>query len=394
MEGKKSIVYTASSVGVDYFIFLSKTIERAGYNVKPLFLISEKDYRSLSRSHNFDKLVLRCKMYLLYPFYLIKNGFCAQKGSIFIVSSNTFFAPFLMRILFSRRKLKVVHLLYDLFPDALEVSGKLNTDSVVSRTIGRLINYTLENCDYTVFLGEVLRKHTESRWGKAKNSEVIDISTDLNLYSSDFLSLTDTSTIIVHYGGQLGHLHDADTLISCIKFVLNSDIKDQVKFNFYVSGSQATYLEQSLEGERVEILSTIPSSQWREDIRQFHIGLVSLSPGGAYVCLPSKTYGMMGGGMAILAICPEWSDLAKLVLSTKSGKVINNSKDLGPKDFKASSHRELQLIANDFYVSLKQFVLERDYLEEKRANAFRRVRENYSIEELSYKWKFVLERIS
>ena len=397
MEREKVVVYTASSVGLDYFFFLSRTIENAGYRVKPLYIITELEYRSLSRSNRFNKVVLRLKMYLLYPFYLILHGLLAKKGSVFVVTSNTFFAPFLVRFVFFRKSIKVVHVLYDLFPDALEVAGKLHSNSILYRLFGRVTSYTLANCDYTIYLGDFLKKHTEDRWGKARCSGVIDISTDLTLYSDKFLSLKNTSKVIVHYGGQLGHLHDADTMISCIKFVLNSDIKENVKFNFYVSGSQASYLEQSLKGLGVEILSTIASSQWRNDIREFHVGLVSLSPGGASVCLPSKTYGMMTGGMAILAICPEWSDLADLVLKANGGKVVNNSMHLESKHIdspiRSVSHREIDLIVHDFYTSLKDFVCDRDKLESMRFNAFIGVRNNYTIEHLSLQWKMVLDKV-
>ncbi|QQL50210.1 hypothetical protein [Mucilaginibacter ginkgonis] len=49
-------VYTASSVNIDCFDFLNKTIGAAGYKVVPLYLISEYDYRKLAKTRGIKKI--------------------------------------------------------------------------------------------------------------------------------------------------------------------------------------------------------------------------------------------------------------------------------------------------------------------------------------------------
>ena len=51
------------------------------------------------------------------------------------------------------------------------------------------MSYSLKKCSGTVFLGDYLRSHAESRWGKCKQSEVIDISTDLTLFNEKISKL-------------------------------------------------------------------------------------------------------------------------------------------------------------------------------------------------------------
>lgn len=397
MDQKKLKIYTASSVGIDYFFFLSRTIENAGFQVNPIFLITETEYRKLAKNSGFKKIWLRIKMYLFYPIYLIWEGFKADKGSIFVISSNTFFAPLLMHFLLRFKRVKVIHMLYDLFPDALEIAGAIKIDSKISRWIGKITQLNLQKCDTTIFLGSYLKEHAENRWGVTNKADVIDISTDLALYDEKISTLNKTSKIIVHYGGQLGHLHDAKSIIESIRYVLKSDLGDLVEFNFYVSGAQANFLEKSLNGLPVKIISAIPSYQWRQDIREFHIGLVSLSPGGASVCLPSKTYGMMAGGMAIMAICPVWSDLGKIINNLNAGWVINNSSFLSTKELKVGNYNQnlrseidKKIVASEFYDCLKVIIANRDLLEEKRRGAFNGVRSNYNINVLSNKWKEVI----
>ncbi|WP_256003224.1 hypothetical protein [Pedobacter deserti] len=381
MDKQKLKIYTCSNVGMDYFLFLTRTVTQAGFDVAPIFLTSEADYRRLGKGKSISKLWLRLQMYVLYPIYLAWKVLFAKKNSIFIVSSNTFFAPYLVHLILKLRPGKLIHLLYDLYPDAIEIAGMIKPGSFISRLVGKIARRNLSGCHATVYLGEFLKKHAEDRWGKAPVSDVIDISTDLQLYAPDFRGDIDNSRIILHYGGQLGYLHDADTLIACIKYVLGSSIADRVEFNFYVSGAQAAHLKESLAGYPVKVISAIPSAQWRQDIRNFHIGMVSLSPGGASVCLPSKTYGMMAGGMAILAVAPEWSDLATLINRMDAGWIVNNSNNYSGDT------------ARDFHSKLAAILDNTALLQQKRFNAFHNVRSFHGTDVLVHKWTQLIEKI-
>jgi hypothetical protein len=401
MAEKKLKVYIASNVGIDYFFFLGKTIEDAGYYVEPIFLISELNYRRLAKASGFKKIWLRLKMYIFYPLYLLYRALTCKKESVFIITSNTFFSPVLTAMVLHLRNIKVFHLLYDLFPDALEIAGAFKPGTFLSKTIGKIMIKSQFKCDATVYLGEFLKAHAERRWGKARTSEIIDISTDLSLYTEGFVAEPPMDKLIIHYGGQLGHLHDAVSIIESIKYVCTSDISHLVEFNFYVSGAQAQFLEDSLKEFSVKIISAVPSSEWRKDIRNFHIGLVSLSPGGASVCLPSKTYGMMAGGMAILAICPAWSDLASLVNSLDAGYVINNSvysnlTELDGADYamKIIEKRDNNEIVDSFYTTIKTILDNKVLLNKKRENAYNGVRAQHDIHQLSEKWNKLIANVS
>lgn len=405
MDTPKVTVYVASSVGIDYFYFLLKTIMAAGYPVQEVSLISEQSYRRLARVSGVKKLWLRTKMYVIYPLYLLFVGLACRKNSIFIVSSNTFYAPFIVHNVLRFRGVRVVHMLYDLYPDALEIAGGLHSNSMPSRTLGLIANANQKGCDGTVYLGQFLKQHAEGRWGRAAHSEVIDISTDISLYDPFYPEPTDYNPLIIHYGGQLGHLHDCQSIIECVRRICESPLSTRIKFVFYVSGAQAELLRRSLKSYPVEIVSTTPSSQWRLDIREFHIGLVSLTPAGASVCLPSKTYAMMAGGLAIIAICPSWSDLAALVRSVDGGWIISNSphqhmaspvlkKDYDSylSDMKRS--RSTDDICNDFCLTIERILDAPEMLKEKRKNAFYGVRKQYGIDQLQRKWDRFLKSMT
>lgn len=399
-RGGGQAITVASSVGIDYFFFLARTIRHAGHAVNEVYLIPEAAYRAQARSSGPVKVWLRLQMYVLYPLLLLRTGLRSRPGSVFVVSSNTFFAPWMMHLLLGFRRIRVIHMLYDLFPDALEIAGGVDQRSPISRLIGSIARRNLQSCDATVYLGDFLQRHAEARWGPSRRHRVIDISTDLALYEPSFPELDGDGPLVVHYGGQLGHLHDAHSIIAAVRRVHSSELAERIRFNFYVSGAQAAMLRRSLADLPVQVIAAAPSDQWRRDIRGFHIGLVSLSPGGASVCLPSKTYAMMAGGLAILAIAPAWSDLAGLVEGLEAGWVVNNSPHRQAPDPTAADYladmrrtRPAEQVAEDVLNTLRAVLADRAALEQRRRQAFAGVRQRYGIEALSARWHGLIEEV-
>jgi hypothetical protein len=400
MEEKKLKIYIASNVGIEYFFFLAKILSTQGYDIEPIFLISEFEYRSKSRKGLFSRLILRIKMYVLYPVKLLYTAFLSPANSIYIVTSNTFYAPLLLYIFVNQKKLKIIHLLYDLYPDAMEIAGLVNEKTLTSRIVGKVLSETLRKCDATVFLGSYLKYHAESRWGSCKKSYVIDISTDVSLFKSLYERAPITEKIVIHYGGQLGYMHAPEVLIEAIKFVYNSDIADYFEFVFYVSGVNAKLIMDKLSMYPIRFNSAVSSSDWRRDIEKFHIGLVSLSPGGATVCLPSKTYSMMAGGLAILAIAPRWSDLSNLICKNDCGWLVNNSIhengiSNASKNYisEVKKVRPVDDISFDFYLTLKRILDRSNEIEVKRKNAFNLMRSELCIETLGKDWGTLINQL-
>lgn len=403
-EKQVTKVYICSSVGMDYFFFLKKTIESSIFSIDTIFLISENTYRNLSKITGIKKIYLRLQMYIFYPILLIYKATICKNNSIFVVTSNTFFAPLIVKIVTFYKRVKVIHLLYDLYPDAIEMADVIKVDSGWSKLIGFITKLNQKKCDATVYLGDFLSTHAQKRWGISKISRRIDISTDLTLYDNDdtFIKHNDENEkVIIHYGGQLGYLHDAESIIECVRKVLQTDLKNKVEFVFYVSGAQSELLRKSLNYDNVKVRSSVDSRIWRNDIRNFHIGLVSLSPGGASVCLPSKTYSMMAGGLSIIAICPMWSDLSNLIISNKCGWIINNSpyvsKDTlqnGDYLVRVKEKDSIDLIANDFVQKIRYILNDKKLIYEFRKNSFLEVRENYSLERLKSEWHSLLNHLN
>lgn len=343
---------------------------------------------------------MRMAMYLSYPIYLLAAVLAAPKDSIFIVSSNTFYAALLVSLVGKLKGIRTINLVYDLFPDALEVSGKLKPSGLGANLLGFFSRWAQQSSSTSVFLGEFLRSHAERRWGPAEPcSAAIHIGADSSLFRIPSFEVRD-GPLVLHYGGQLGYMHDPDSLIASVARIKEVGALKEIRVSFLVSGAYALKVHKTLIPLGIEVEGAIPSDEWRKRIADFHIGLVSLSPGGATVCLPSKTYAMMAGGLAIIAICPAWSDLARLIIDHDAGWVVNNSpyesmSELDGENYleRVRATRPLTEVTNDFLSAVSHAASDRKTLQEKRRNAHAAVGRCYSRRRLAQAWSELLEEL-
>jgi hypothetical protein len=213
------------------------------------FLISEASYRGARSTP--ARLWLRLQQYAVYPLYLCGSLLFGKKADVVVVCTNTFYAPWLASFFHKR----VVHLVYDLFPEAMappidgaqglrEESCKAR-ESLLHRMIRKIVASTLKRAEVNVFLGERLQAYVESVYGKVENGVVIPVGasafgaeaacpscrsstargsqmsedgrrtsevggeevSDLRSPISDLLS-----PVTILYCGNLGRMHDVKTL--------------------------------------------------------------------------------------------------------------------------------------------------------------------------------------
>lgn len=395
-KNRVSTVYICTNVLVDYTLYLKKCLEYAGYNAEMVALMNEHQYRVASKSKGLKKIWLRFFMYVLYPLKLALKVLSSSPNAVFVVTSNTFYAPAIACCCSLFNKCKIVNLVYDLFPDALEVAGIIKSNSFLSILVGAISKFNRSASDCSVYLGEFLRKYSEIRWGRFGTVESIDISADVSQYLSN--QEFDGGIIRIHYGGQLGYMHDADSIIASVLSVIKDDsLCKKIDFSFRVSGAQAKRIELAFAGLPIQVLPPLPSQEWREEIRKYHIGLVTLSPGGATVCLPSKSYGMMAGGLPIIAVCPLWSDLAKMILLANAGWIVSNSPyessdELIESDYQSRCMQKLPIseIKRQFVILLKHIADNPKELLEKRTGALNAMNTIYGTQEIGMRWKSVI----
>jgi len=361
-------------------------------------ILPEARYRELSAGSIFSRLWLRFLTHAVFPFWLVIRATFSPPGSVWIVSTNPFHAPTWILNTAKAHGRKMVHLIFDLYPDALEVAGLIPRDGRRSRKIGAAIRKVQERCDGAVYLGELLRRHAEARHGSARVSAVIDAAADDTQFHPN--QAAEGFPLELHYGGQLGAMHDTESLLAAVVGSKRDRADGLIAFDFRVGGPGIKRLAAARGGEGVVIEPPIGVAEWRDHVSRFPIGIVTLSPAGALVCLPSKTYGLMAAGCAIIAICPGWSDLGKLIRETGAGWVIDNSVvEEAPEwgengiDEVSFARRPAMEVGAEIVSILRRLPVTPKRVDEFRANALAAAKTTFGRSSMSAAWHDFLSKI-
>lgn len=302
---------------------LMRELTEGGFEAKQCYQISEASYRSAKSAP--ARLFLRFRQYVAYPVQLIaalvaqrfKGGVRLEKDSeVCVVSTNTFYAPLLATYLHPN----VVHLVYDLFPEAMIYSGKWTEGTLRVKVVRWITKQTLKRAKTNVFLGQRLKEYVESIHGPVTNAAVIAIGADQALFSESPVerrSLNPQSSPTILYCGNFGNMHDSATLFDYWK--RSDEQGDSLQWVFHCSGPKQAELEAVLSElpvdlkKQIQLGGGLDQAAWIAAMESADVGLVTMVPGSETVVMPSKTYSAMMAGQAILAIAPEDSDLIDLI---------------------------------------------------------------------------------
>ena len=121
---------------------LVRELQAHGFHVRQRFQISEVSYRAAKSP--VSRLWLRVRQYLVYPIQLVATllfeRLIRRQSDVCVVSTNTFYAPLLATYLHPN----VVHLIYDLFPEAMIHSSKWREGSFRVKCVRWITRKTLK----------------------------------------------------------------------------------------------------------------------------------------------------------------------------------------------------------------------------------------------------------
>jgi glycosyltransferase involved in cell wall biosynthesis len=326
----------------------------------------------------FGRTLLRARMYCLYPIRLFAHCGRVADTHARIVCTNTFYAPLTAALAQRNEGTRLVHLVYDLFPDALFEAEATKPGSILSRLCDSIVRRTFQISSANVFLGRRLLSHAEKRFGPIRNARIIPVGADGSLFASFPPRPPERDELIdILYCGNFGRLHDIDTLVGALASHFPAEGRP-VRFSFRASGPGVKRLESlSRQSPQVESIVTIggflSGKAWIDRMKQAQVGLVTMRSGAERVLMPSKTYSALVAGQAILAICNQESDLAELVTTHHCGWVV----EPGNVESLRGAIREIRTRPLE--------------LQMRRENAFRVGHSLFSTEHIAQQWKDLLD---
>ena len=298
---------------------LIRALNADGWRATEVFTVSQEEYRSAKGWR--QRLLVRLRTYLAYPLKVGASFIERDRRLIAVVSSNTFFAPWLA-LTASRDRNPVVHWVLDMYPDVLVAAGVLRGRGLVVSLLRRLMSDTFDRSAANVFLGPRLLRYANEKFSNIPRSAVICIGADEASFPKIAVEDGAPEVVDILYCGNLGHMHDVDTISNAFL----RGIPPGVRFAIRGNGPGFEKLRRAM-GEMkgssgVSFGPNMVESEWAFELRRCPVALVTLKAGAEHLVMPSKTYSALLAGQAILAVCAADSDLADLVNTNDLGWTI------------------------------------------------------------------------
>ena len=327
------VEFWSSSEYSGFMLGLLRELRASGLEAVQQSHIKEATYRKSNT--RCARMLLRCRQYVVYPIsllgHLLWRRLTGRSADFVVISTNTFYAPLLATWLHPQ----VVHLVYDLFPEALIHSGKLRAHSPTVRLLRWITARTMQRAAINVFLGERLLQHAQAVHPYLRQTVVIPVGADQSLFPQLPVAAGGArggetagraKPVQILYCGNIGNLHDTDTVFAYLQAesAATMPASGGVAWAFRCSGPKYKLLERFCSElpaatTKIELGCGLQQDAWVDAMAAADVALVTMVAGSETVVLPSKAYSAMMAGQALLVVAPAASDLVDLVKRADCG---------------------------------------------------------------------------
>lgn len=368
-EVSEDVTLFASSVGGGPLERLVARLRREGRNVVLDSLYDPEEWRGAMSTGRLARMLARAGGVVLYPVLVNLRALRGKVGTL-VVTTNPASLPVVTVLLRPLHRSRIVVLVYDLYPEALEAAGLLEVGSVASRIGVALNRLWVRRADAVVFIGQSLMEHAVARYGKPTKGVVIETGADTTEFPGGARA---QERIVVSYVGNMGAMHDWQTLASSLAELDEELQASSVEVVVAASGAGAACLREKLTGCRaVTFTGPLEDEEWRRLLSRTSISVVTLRNGAEKTCIPSKAFSALAAGCALLVVAPLSSDLSALVERHDCGRAVV------PGDVAGLSR------------ALREMVHDRSELERARKAARHAAEACYDVGRLAQEWHALL----
>lgn len=281
-----------------------------------------------SFGYNRTSTVLRLTSWMLfsvhYFFYLL---FC-KKPSCILVVTNPPLTSFVTALLSGIRNVPFYVVVFDLYPEAAQIAGKLREDTRVYRAWQRINRWAFAKAKGLITLSASMKLAATKYCDPQKISIIFNWADGEYLKPIDKAANSFISTLglegkfVVMYSGNMGATHDLESLVNAAA-ILRSDT--QVRFVLIGDGEKRRALEAIAINKNLDNITFLKFQEpdvFRLAMAAADVGIVTLGTGAEGISVPSKTYSNMAAGAAIIAISPPNSELNRIVEEYSVGYIV------------------------------------------------------------------------
>ncbi len=251
-----------------------------------------------------------------------------QRPDVVVTETDPFLLAFVGRWFQWRHRAKFVVYLQDIYPDIAVAVGKLR-EGWISRCVRSLLFRVYRQADCVVVLSRDMERTCREYGVPADVLRVIPNWADTtrvqphkveNSFRKRY-QLEDT--FLVMYSGNMGLAHRLAPILDAA-----NQLRDhpQVCFAFVGDGARREELASAAAMRRLTNIRFFPY-QPRELLSQSlsaaDVHLISMQPEATGLLMPSKLYGILASGSAVIALANPQSELAELILQREVGYVCD-----------------------------------------------------------------------
>ena len=229
------------------------------------------------------------------------------------------------------RGMRVIALVQDVYPDIAVALGRLPARNPMTKLLDLVNRFLLRNSDRIVVLSDCMREQVAAKLnhGASSRIDVIHNWADgekIKPRARGENPFADKHKLaglfVILFSGNLGHVNEFSTVLEAARLLRE---RSDVIFLFIGEGAKSDEIRKFCEQHKLENIKVLPY-QLREilpySLTAGHVSLVTLKDGLAGLSMPSKTYGIMAAGQAILFVGDRRSDIARIVEQSGCGEVV------------------------------------------------------------------------
>jgi glycosyltransferase involved in cell wall biosynthesis len=207
--------------------------------------------------------------------------------------------PPLLSVVAALASKRVVNWIQDLFPEVAEGLGMHGL-----RILRPLRNWSLRRAKANVVLGQLMA-------ARVPRPTIIHNWADASLGPLP----RHGRGLTIGYSGNLGRAHEIETIATAMKLL------PDVRFVFTGGGAQLGRVKQDA-GPNVEFRAYVPREKLSESLSSVDAHLVSLKPSLEGLIVPSKLYGIMAAGRAVIFVGARDGEVARIIRECRCGLVV------------------------------------------------------------------------
>lgn len=297
-----------------------ETVEKSSQLPLNIEILHVKGSR-IDKNNIFQRI--KRAFFLSRRFAKILKSYAKVGDKVFTVTNPAFNILAISKIC-KKKKLKLVLLVHDVFPENTISAGLLHENSILYYCLLKRFNIAYNCASKIIAIGDDMKSVIQTKL-KSKKIPVISIPNWANTDTIESYPIIKKEKIIVKFAGNIGRVQGIKKILDILNNVDNSCLE----FVFQGNGACKLLIE-NFEKENVNYKTSYQRSEEQKVLSECTIGLVSLDSEMFGLGVPSKTYNLMACGRPVLFIGPKDSEVYNLVKQNDIGWAfdINNEKEI------------------------------------------------------------------